>query len=106
MAIDATQSLDYTTLITNVGVFLAAVGSVIVGIWSAVKKIKNATVVSESRGHGHGHIAGGLVVDHSTVLLWSESNRDVVQALNTHAREMMELRFAMIQLTNGLSHKS
>lgn len=92
------SSPDFITVATNVGVFLAALGTVIAAIWQAVKKIKTLTPDESSPAK----VLGGAIMDNHTMLLWSESNRAVVDALRDHQREMMELRFATLQLKDTL----
>ncbi len=96
---NAVSSLDPISLITNIGVFLAAVGTVIAAIWSAVKKIKS---VEGADSKTAAKVIGGAILDSTTLLMWSESNRDVAEALRDHQREMMELRFVMIQLRDTM----
>lgn len=100
-------SSDFVTIATNAGVFLAAVGTVIAAIWTAVKKIKSVSG-DESKLPG-AKLMGGAILDNTTMVMWSESNRDVAEAmrdgitaLHAHRDEMKELRFAMIQLKDKL----
>lgn len=92
------SSPDFIAIITNVGVLLAAVGTVIAAIWSAVKKIKSVETDSKSAAK----VIGGAILDSTTLLMWSESNRDVAEALRDHQREMAELRFAVMQLRDTM----
>lgn len=91
-----TVSPDFITIVTNVGVFLAASGTVIAAIWSAVRKIK--TVGDTSSQMMSSRVAGGMIMDNTTLLMLSESNRDVTEAVRELHKETMELRFAVIQL--------
>lgn len=98
-------SPDFVTIVTNVGVFLAAAGTVVVAIWSAAKKIKNAMPAEETTHK----VVGGMIMDTTTLLMWSESNRHVVDGLSdlqhgmgTLEKEMTELRFAVTQLKDKL----
>lgn len=93
------SSPDFITVITNAGVFLAAVGTVIAAIWSAVKKIKTVEGATENTAT---KVIGATILDNTTLLMWSESNRVVAEALRDHQREMMELRFAIVQLKEAL----
>lgn len=92
------SSPDFIAIVTNAGVFLAAVGTVIAAIWSAVKKIKSVDSDSKSTAK----VLGGAILDSTTLLMWSESNRDVAEALRDHQREMAELRFAVLQLRDTM----
>lgn len=90
------SSPDFVSIATNAGVFFAAVGTVIAAIWSAVKKIK--TVETGADPKTASKVLGGAILDSTTILMWQESNRDVVEALRDHQKEVMELRFAVVQL--------
>lgn len=92
-------SPDFITIVTNVGVFLAASGTVIAAIWSAVKKIK---MLEDRSQMTTAKAVGGAIMDNTTMLMWSESNRDVTEALRDVHREMMELRFAVVQLKDTM----
>lgn len=91
------SSPDLVTIITNVAVFVAAAGTTIAAIWGAVKKIKSALPDEKT-----GKVIGGAIMETTTILMWSESNRDVVDALRDHQKEMMELRFAVTQLKDAM----
>lgn len=93
-------SPDFVTISTNIGVFLAAAGTVIAAIWSAVKKIK--AVTPDPQAAGTNPVACGPILDHTTILLWSESNKSVAEALDDLEREMRELRFAVAQLKDAV----
>ena len=88
-------SPDFVTIATNVGVFLAAAGTVIAAIWSAVKKIKTVTPGDQTTAQ---KIVGGAILDNGTILMWSESNRGVADAIHDLEKEIVELRFAVTQL--------
>lgn len=90
------SSPDFVSIATNAGVFFAAVGTVIAAIWSAVKKIK--TVETGADPKTASKVLGGAILDSTTILMWQESNRDVAEALRDHQKEVMELRFAVVQL--------
>ncbi len=100
----ASVSPDFVTIVTNVGVFLVAAGTVIAAIWSAVKKIKS--VLPDQNGTAT-KMVGGAILDTSSILMWSESNREVAEsneavvASNREIqRELMELRFAVTRLVD------
>lgn len=94
------SSPDFITITTNVGVFLAALGTVVAAIWTAVKKIKTLTPSDDPASKAK--FVGGSIMENHTLLMWSESNRDVIDALRDHQKEMMELRFAIVQLRDTL----
>lgn len=91
-------SPDFITIVTNVGVFLAAAGTVIAAIWSAVKKIKTAMPDNATTNK----VIGGMIMDHTTLLMWSESNKGVSESLDDLQKEMRELRFAVMQLKDAV----
>ncbi|TXH41238.1 MAG: hypothetical protein E6Q97_38030 [Desulfurellales bacterium] len=93
-------SPDFPTIATNVGVFLAAAGTVIAAIWSAVKKIKSVT--PEATAATANKVVGGMIMDHTTILMWSESNRGVSESIKDLEHEMRELRFAVTQLKDAV----
>lgn len=71
----------------------------IAAIWSAVKKVKSASPVESSGPH---KVIAGSIMDHSHMLLWSESNRTLGSKVDDLADEMRELRFAVTQLKDKL----
>lgn len=93
-------SPDFITIATNVGVFLAAAGTVIAAIWSAVKKIK--TVMPEANNPTTNKVVGGMIMDHTTMLMWSESNKGVTESIKDLEHEMRELRFVVTQLKDAV----
>lgn len=95
----AAHSPDFVTIVTNVGVFLAAAGTVVAAIWSAVKKIRNAIPAEPHTTH---KVVGGMIMDSTTLLMWSESNRTVSDRMDSLTVEMRELRFVMTQLKDKL----
>lgn len=92
---NAATSPDFISIVTNVGVLLAAIGTVVAAIWQAVKKIKS-TLPEESTGAAK--IVGGSILDTPTMLIFVESNRELTAAIREHTRETMELRFAVKSL--------
>ena len=103
----ASVSPDFVTIATNVGVFLVSAGTVIVAIWQAAKKIKS--VMPDQNGTAT-KMVGVAILDTSSILMWSESNREVaasneaVVASNREIhRELMELRFAVTRLVDKKS---
>jgi hypothetical protein len=94
---DVVSSPDFVTITTNAGVFLAAIGTVIAAIWTAVKKIKTFEDPKSAD-----KVIGGSIMDNTTMLMWSESNRDVAEALRETQKELMELRFAVTSLKDKI----
>lgn len=90
MPTSAVASLDFTTVITNVGVFIAALAATGAAIWQTAKKIRDTPPADTGT-----KIVGGHIMDTTTLLMWSESNRDVCDCMRELKDEMKELRFEM-----------
>ncbi len=73
------SSVDWSTLGTNVGVFFAAASALFVGIRQGLKKISKGEIAPSQEKK---QIAGATLIETTSLLMWSESNRDVVEALN------------------------
>lgn len=110
MAAPLVSPPDFVTLITNVGIFIATAGATVVAIYSAVKKVEEAL---PDDANNKTKVVGGMIVDHTSMLMWSESNRLVVDAIESHqntmrdttdkvTKEIMELRFVMSQVRDKL----
>lgn len=99
MAAELATSPEFVTIATNVGVFLAAAGTVVTAIWQSVKKIKTAMPADQPTP---GKIVGGMIMDHTTLLMWAESNRTSAEAIGDLEKEVRELRFAVIQLKDKI----
>jgi hypothetical protein len=94
----AVASPDFVTIATNVGVFLATVGAVVAAIWKTVKAIKVAGPEATTATK----IVGGTILDNASIILWSESNRNVVDEVKALTREVVELRFAVTALKDEM----
>lgn len=106
MATALTSTPDFVTIVTNIGVFLVAAGTVVISIWSAVKKIKT---VMPSESPTTQKVIGGMIMENQTLLMWSESNRTVTDSnkglteqIGDLEREIRELRFAVMQLKDRI----
>lgn len=95
----AASSPDFVAIATNVGVGIGFVAAAITAIWRAVKKLKEAMPASNPTTS---KVVGGMIMDHTTLLMWSESNKDVVEAMKDHEREMRELRYALTSLKDKI----
>lgn len=82
-------------MVTNGGVLIAASGTVVAAIWSAVKKIKSAIPDDASQ-----RVVAGLIMDHVSLNAFTESNRAVSSDLRELTSEMKELRFVVTMLLN------
>lgn len=99
MATEIAASLDVTTIATNIGVGLGLAGAAIAAIWKAVKKIKEAMPSDDPTVQ---RVMSGMIMDNTTLLMWSESNRTVGDKIDDLTDEMKELRFAVTQLKDTL----
>lgn len=91
-------SPDFVTIVTNIGVFLAAIGTVIAAIWGAAKKIKSALPEDSASST---KIVGGSIMDTATMLLFTESQREIIQAVRENTREIVELRHSVDRLKDA-----
>lgn len=98
---------DVTTFAANIVVFLAAVAAAVAGAMSAVKKIKESWLDSVKSADSpvpvKHQIAAATIMETTTLLMWSESNREVCECMRTLADEIKELRHEMelTRLTKG-----
>lgn len=99
MAVENAASLDLTSLATNVGVGLGLAGAALAGIWKSVKKIKEALPADDASPT---KVVGGMIADHTTILMWTESNRTAGEAMGDLEKEVRELRFAVTQLKDKI----
>lgn len=99
MAAEIAASLDPTTLVTNIVAGLTIAGASITAIWKAVKRIKEAMPAEDSTVN---RVVSGMIMDNTTLLMWSESNRTVGDKLDDLTDEMKELRFAVTQLKDKM----
>jgi len=92
------NSPDLVTIITNIGVFLAAVGATIAAIWSAVKKIR--TMMPDDT-NTTSKVIGGSIMDSTTMLMFVESQRELMGTIRDNTRELVELRHTMGRLKDS-----
>lgn len=98
---------DVTTFAANIVVFLAAIAAAVAGAMSAVKKIKESWLDSMKNGDtpvaGKHQIAAASIIETTTLLMWSESNRDACECMHKLTEEIRELRHEMelTRLTKG-----
>lgn len=92
---NAVNSPDLVTIITNIGVLLAAIGATVAAIWSAFKKIR--TMMPEDANTAT-KIVGGSIMDTTAMIMFTESQREMMVAVRENTREMVELRYAMQRL--------
>jgi hypothetical protein len=86
---------DVTTFAANVVVFLAAIAAAVAGAMSAVKKIKESWIETlkstDKTGSSH-TVASASIIETTTLLMWSESNRDVCECMQALKVEITALR--------------
>lgn len=100
---------DLATFGTNIAVFAVAVMATMGGIWQAIRKMRK----EDEKGPGTSAFHGGVIMENTTMLLLSESNKDVckatesLKASNYALRdEMVELRHKMEMLTHALERRT
>ena len=93
----ATSSPDIAAIVTNLGVFSLAVAATVGGIWKAIKNIK-----SDDKTPPPSTIAGAVLVETTSMLMWSESNRDVCEALGNVRHELSELSHQIERLRDRI----
>lgn len=80
---------DVTAIVTNLGIFSLAVAAAIGGIWKGIKNIRKDGLNPDSPVQ---KIASATLVETTTMLMWSESNRDVCECINALREEIKDLR--------------
>lgn len=90
---------DVTTFAANIVVFLAAIAAAVAGEMSAVKKIKESWLETMKNGEtplaGKHQVAAASIIETTTLLMWSESNRDVCECMQALKEEITALRHEM-----------
>jgi hypothetical protein len=75
------SSLDWGAIGANVGIFIGASTALYAGIKSGLKKIAKGEIEVTPAGDKKA-VAAATLIETTTLLMWSESNRDVVAAIN------------------------
>lgn len=110
-----TASVDYASLVTNLGVFVAFVMAAVVGIWQGIKKLRKD---SDDQVMPR-NILAATIMENVTLSEWSQSNRDVVAALTEmkraayhqsetlieHGRDMRELAHQIERLRDKINDR-
>lgn len=91
-------SPDFVTIATNVGVLFAALGTVVAAIWQTVKKIKEHLPEGDNPNT---RVVGGSIMDTTTMIMFVESQRELMAVIREQTKETMELRFAVTQLKDS-----
>ena len=90
---------DFTTIAANAVVFAAAIGAAAAGSLAAVKVIKNKWLElfdpKDNDRNGQARVTGGVILENTSMLMWSESMRDLREAIEENTREQRETRHEM-----------
>jgi hypothetical protein len=92
--------VNVTTFAANLAVLIAAIAAAAVGSLTAIKSIKKTflDIFKDDEVKAKAadvKVASAMIMETTTLLMWSESNRDVVEQLK-------ELRHTMQRLTDKL----
>jgi len=91
-------SPDLTSIATNLGIFSLFIGAAVTGIWKALKNLRSEEGSPEA---GH-RVASAALVETTTIVMWSETNRDVTQALHRLCDQMTELTHQVERLRDKM----
>lgn len=88
---------DTATFAANIVVFIAAIAAVVAGAWTAITQIKKAILEgvkpgTPASGGVETKIASAMLMETTTLMMWSESNRDVCESMTALREEIRELR--------------
>lgn len=95
----ASAPFDFVAIATNVGVGIGFAVAAITAIRTALKKLKESLPAENPTTN---KVVGGMILDHTSMMMWSESNRVVGEKLDDLTDEMKELRFAVTQLKDKI----
>jgi gas vesicle protein len=84
------SSLDWSSIGANIGVFLGAASALFIGIKSGLKKIAKGEIEPAPTATKKA-VAAATLIETTSLLMWSESNRDVVDALNRVERTLTSM---------------
>lgn len=68
------------------GVLAAAIVSAFIGIRKAIKDLRKAEEAPLAGNNPAAKVIGATILESTTLLMWSESNRDVVEAIESQTR--------------------
>lgn len=97
-AAQTAQSLDLVALGTNLGILLGFIVAAILGIKRGIKLIGKGGKEAPNRSH----LAAATLLENQTLLLWSESNRDVREALDELKEQIGKNTEALYSTRNGV----
>lgn len=99
MSIPGAISPDVITILTNAVIGLAAIGAAAGGIFVGLRKIRNGAVEA---GGEQKKLIGVSLMENTTLLMWSESNKEVCETNRDLTREIVELRHMLDRLRDKL----
>lgn len=92
------SSPDLVAVLTNVGIFSMALTATVAGIWRAIKKIKDETIPTTTTTK----VAAATILENTTLLMWSESNRAVVEQSAMLRTAVCDLKDSMVELRHEI----
>lgn len=103
-AVQTASSLpDVTSFAANAVVFLAALAAVVAGAWKAIREVKKAIIEGvKEDGTGTSKVAGAVLLETTTMLMWSESNRDVCECIGHLREDIRTLTYQIERLRDKL----
>lgn len=99
--IPAAAALDLSSLTTNLVIFAAFISAAIGGIWSGLKKVRESVVSGPSSGK-HTPLSGAMI-EVVTLSDWSDSNREVAEAVKNLVEATYALRNSMSDTSRDLA---
>lgn len=89
----ASQSIDYVNLGTNLGILIGFIVAAVLGIKKGLKTFaKSGDAALKASGAS---VAAATILENQTLAMWSESNREVADALALVAEQMERLTFTI-----------
>jgi hypothetical protein len=101
-AVETASSLDWTAIGTNLGVFSLALSATIGGIYQGIKKLKKGDLDLSTVDIKKAPAAPMILLETTSMLMWSESNRNVAEAVKDLNDDVVELRHGVQRLTEEL----
>jgi hypothetical protein len=90
---------DITTIATNLGIFSLAIAAAVGGLWRGLRNIKTEGLSPEKTTS---RVAAATIIETTTLLMWSESNRMVVEAVD----RLTEATYALRDEQKELRHQT
>lgn len=89
-ALQTAASVDLTTVAANLGIFVTFVAVTVAGIYAGIKKVREGSADKTNQS-----VVAATILENQTLINWSSSNKDVVEALYALRNEMREHRHEM-----------